>query len=434
MRILDSEEKDFCSFMKKFHHRGVQSFEQVEGPVRRILKEIRRRGDVALVSLTRRLDGWKATPRNLAISQREIQSALRSLSPMDRKTLIHAASRIERFHLLQKQDSWLFADDAGNLLGQIIRPLERVGIYVPGGKAAYPSSVLMNAIPAKVAGVSEIVMACPAPQGEIHPAVLAAASICGIKNIFRIGGAQAIGAMAYGTSLIPKVDKIVGPGNVYVAAAKRLVAGEVGIDSIAGPSEIVILSDGTGDPRFLAADLLAQAEHDQRAAAVLICTDREFGERVDQEIRTQLHLLPRKEIAKKSLMNFGAILVVRNMAEAVEIANGFAPEHLELAVSNPLKILKKIKNAGAVFLGHFSPEAIGDYVAGPNHVLPTGGAARFSSPLGVYDFLKRSSMICLSPKGFQNLSRPGMRLAEMEGLQAHRASIAIRTAISFGSP
>jgi histidinol dehydrogenase len=301
--------------------------------------------------------------------------------------------------------------------------MERAGIYVPGGKAAYPSSVLMNAIPAKVAGVSEIIMACPAPKGHLNPAILVAAEIAGVDAIYKIGGAQAIAAMAFGTKIVPRVDKIVGPGNIYVAAAKRLVFGEVAIDSIAGPSEILILSDGSGDPSFLAADLLSQAEHDEQAAAVLLCVSQSFAREVLREISKQLLVLPRQEIAEHSLKNFGAILIVKNLSEAAEISNRLAPEHLELAVADPFRLLGKIKNAGAIFLGHSSPEPIGDYVAGPNHVLPTGGTARFSSPLGVYDFFKRSSLICISPEGLKKLSPPAMRLARMENLEGHRQSI-----------
>jgi histidinol dehydrogenase len=345
------------------------------------------------------------------------------LSQEERKALKFTAERIERFHSLQQQKSWSFAEEDGTILGQIVRPMERVGIYVPGGKAAYPSSVLMNAIPARIAGVPEIIMACPAPRGYLNPVILAAAHIARVNAIFKVGGAQAIAAMAFGTKLIPKVDKIIGPGNIYVAAAKRMVFGETSIDSIAGPSEILIISDGSGDPSFLAADLISQAEHDEQAAAVLLCTSKGFAEMVRRAISEQVATLPRRQIAEQSLKGFGAILIVKNLSEAARISNDLAPEHLELAVADPFRLLGKIQNAGAIFLGHMSPEAIGDYVAGPNHVLPTGGAARFSSPLGVYDFLKRSSLICLSPDGLKRLSRPGMRLAEMENLEGHRRAV-----------
>lgn len=423
MRILVSGKKDFSAFLQRLGRRGEVGFERVEGPVRDILRQVRERGDQALFELTRRYDGWSASPKTLRVSFREVQAALKTLSQGKLRALKFAAGRIEKFHRLQHQSSWSFAEEDGTILGQIIRPIERVGIYVPGGKAAYPSTVLMNALPAKVAGVSEIIMACPAPRGYLNPAVLAAAHIARVDAVYKIGGAQAIAAMAYGTKIIPKVDKIVGPGNIYVAAAKRLAFGEVSIDSIAGPSEILIISDGSGDPSFLAADLISQAEHDEQASAILLCTSRSFAEEVQREVSKQLAELPRQEIAGQSLRDFGAILIVKNLAEAVKISNDLAPEHLELAVADPLSLLKKVENAGAIFLGLLSPEAIGDYAAGPNHVLPTGGAARFSSPLGVYDFLKRSSLICLSPDGLKKLSQPAMRLAQMENLEGHRRSI-----------
>jgi histidinol dehydrogenase len=356
------------------------------------------------------------------------------LNREERKALDFTAARIERFHALQRQKSWSFAEEDGTFLGLIVRPIDRVGIYVPGGKAAYPSSVLMNAIPARVAGVQEIIMACPAPHGYLNPAVLAAAYIAGVDAIFKIGGAQAIAAMAFGTETIPKVDKIVGPGNIYVAAAKRMVFGEVSIDSIAGPSEVLIISDGSGDPSFLAADLISQAEHDERAPAVLLCISKEFAGEVLEELSRQLAILPRRGIAQRSLKDFGAILVVKTLAEATRVSNELAPEHLELAVADPLHLLEKIENAGAIFLGHISPEAIGDYAAGPNHVLPTGGAARFSSPLGVYDFLKRSSLICLSPDGLKKLSRPALRLAQMEDFEGHRRAIEKRQGGGISRP
>ncbi len=427
MKILYSRQKEFIKFIKDFRRRGSAEFETVEPSVRKILNRVKKRGDEALISLTQRFDSWKATAQSLSVSGREIQAALRTIHPKDRKTLSLAARRIERFHRLQRQKSWIFAEEDGNLLGQVLQPMDRVGIYVPGGKAAYPSSVLMNALPAKVAGVPDIIMTCPAPEGKINPAVLAAAHLCGVKKIFKVGGAQAIGAMAWGTPTIPKVDKIVGPGNIYVAAAKRLVFGEVAIDSIAGPSEIVIIADGSGEPAWVAADLISQAEHDEKASAVLLCWDPKFGQAVQREVLTQLASLPRRTIAEQSLRKYSAICVVRNWKEAIEMANQFSPEHLELAVNRPFRIVKRIKNAGAIFLGHFSPEAIGDYVAGPNHVLPTGGAARFSSPLGVYDFIRRSSLICLSPHGLKNLSPWAKRFAQMEELEGHRLSIARRT-------
>jgi histidinol dehydrogenase len=426
MKILVSGERGFTQFLKKLSRRGEAELAKVEMRVRDIVAQVKKQGDQALLRLTRIYDGWKAAPETLRVSRGEFQAALKALSREEKRVLEFAAVRIERFHSLQDRRSWSFAEEDGTVLGQIVRPVETVGIYVPGGKAAYPSSVLMNAIPAKVAGVSNIIMASPTPQGHINPAVLVAAQIAGVDAVFKIGGAQAIGAMAFGTKIIPKVDKIVGPGNIYVAAAKRLVFGEVAIDSIAGPSEIMIIADGSGDPSFLAADLISQAEHDEQASAVLLCLSRRFAEKVQQEIIRQISVLPRRKIAAPALKNFGAILIVKSLAEAVKIANDLAPEHLELAVADPFGLLSKIENAGAIFLGHISPEAIGDYVAGPNHVLPTGGTARFSSPLGVYDFLKRSSLICLSPEGLKNLADPGMQLARMENLEGHLRSIAVR--------
>jgi histidinol dehydrogenase len=426
MRVLISGEIGFAKFLKKLSHRGEAELAKVEVQVRDILEQVKKQGDQALLRLTRIYDGWKASSKTLRVSRGEIQAALKALSREEKKVLEFAAARIERFHSLQDRRSWSFAEEDGTILGQIVRPVETVGIYVPGGKAAYPSSVLMNAIPAKVAGVSSIIMASPTPQGHINPAVLVAAQIAGVDAVFKIGGAQAIGAMAFGTKSIPKVDKIVGPGNIYVAAAKRLVFGEVAIDAIAGPSEILIIADGSGDPSFLAADLISQAEHDEQASAVLLCLSRSFAEKVQKEVIQQISVLPRRKIAEPSLRNWGAILIVKNLSGAVKIANDLAPEHLELAVADPFGLLPKIENAGAIFLGHISPEAIGDYVAGPNHVLPTGGTARFSSPLGVYDFLKRSSLICLSPDGLKTLADPGMHLARMENLEGHLRSIAVR--------
>jgi histidinol dehydrogenase len=423
MRLLVSGKKDFSEFLNSLARRGESGFAKKEGTVRRILGAVKKDGDAALFRLTREFDGWRPSSRSIRVSPGEIRKAVKLLKEEERDTLEFAAERIEKFHLLQVQKSWSFADEDGTILGQIVHPLERVGIYVPGGKAAYPSSVLMNAIPARVAGVREIIMACPAPKGYLDPVVLAAAHIAGVDAIFKVGGAQAIGAMAYGTQTIPKVDKIVGPGNIYVATAKRMVFGEVAIDSIAGPSEILIISDGSGEPSYIAADLISQAEHDEQAAAVLLCTSKRFAEEVRSEVGKQLDLLPRKTIAGRSLKDFGAFLIVKSLPEAARIANELAPEHLELAVKDPWNLLPKIENAGAIFLGHISPEPIGDYVAGPNHVLPTGGTARFSSPLGVYDFLKRSSLICLSPDGLKKLSSPAMYLARMEKMEGHRRAI-----------
>ncbi|MBM4330368.1 MAG: histidinol dehydrogenase [Deltaproteobacteria bacterium] len=426
MRVLISGQRGFSQFLKRFSRRGETEYAKVEMQVRNIVEQVKKQGDPALIGLTQKYDGWNVSPKTLRVSRVEFRAALKILTREEKKTLEFAAARIERFHALQDRRSWSFAEEDGTVLGQIVQPVDRVGIYVPGGKAAYPSSVLMNAIPARVAGVPYILMASPAPKGYVNPAVLVASQIAGVNAVFKVGGAQAIAAMAFGTKTIPRVDKIVGPGNIYVASAKRMVFGDVSIDSIAGPSEILIIGDQSADPAFLAADLISQAEHDEQAAAALICFSKSLGGKVQKEISRQLAPLPRRDIAERSLKDYGAILIVKNLSEAVKIVNALAPEHLELAVADPFRLLKKIENAGAIFLGHISPEAIGDYVAGPNHVLPTGGTARFSSPLGVYDFLKRSSLICLSPEGFKKLADPGMQLARMENLEAHLRAIAVR--------
>ena len=313
------------------------------------------------------------------------------------------------------------------MVGQKVTPLERVGIYVPGGKASYPSSVIMNAVPARVAGVREIIMVCPAPDGELNPAVLVAAELAGVDRVFRIGGAQAVAALAYGTDTIPRVDKITGPGNIYVATAKQLVFGQVGIDMIAGPSEILIINDGSGNPEAIAADLLSQAEHDQLASSVLITTAESFAEQVIAAVERQLALLPRQAIAAASWNEYGAVILVDDLAQAASFSNRLAPEHLELAVNDPFALLPLIINAGAIFMGHYTPEAVGDYLAGPNHTLPTGGTARFFSPLSVDDFVKKSSLIYLSPEGLQRLGSDVITLAELEGLDAHARSVSVRT-------
>ena len=337
-----------------------------------------------------------------------------------------AKERIEKFHRQELTQSWKITGSGGEVLGQKVIPLEKVGIYVPGGKAAYPSSVLMNAIPAQVAGVSEIIMVTPPSPKGINPFTLAAARICGVKKIFKIGGAHAIAALAYGTETIPQVDKIVGPGNIFVALAKKLVSGEVGIDMIAGPSEILIIADGSARPEFIAADLLSQAEHDEEAQVILMTPSQALAARVQEEIRLLMEKLPRKEILRKALKNYGLIIITKNISQAVALANTVAPEHLLLAVKDPYRLLEKVKNAGSVFLGHFSPVAAGDYLAGPNHVLPTSGTARFSSPLGVYDFVKFFSFTHFNQAQLKKLGNDIMRLARLEGLEAHARSVELR--------
>jgi histidinol dehydrogenase len=399
----------------------------VEQVVLDIIAAVRQRGDEAVLEYTKRFDRLEAaTVADLQVTDSEIESAFDKVSAEEVVSLKLAVERVARFHEKQKQQTWLSTEEEDILLGQKVTPLARVGIYVPGGKASYPSSVIMNAVPAKVAGVGEIVMVAPTPGGEINPHVLVAARLSGVDRIFRLGGAQAVAALAYGTATVPKVDKITGPGNIFVATAKKLVFGQVGIDMIAGPSEILVINDGTGTPAHIAADLLSQAEHDELASSILITTDRSFGERVAAEVERQLAELKRESIARKSWETYGAVIVAGSLDEAIAFSNRIAPEHLELAVADPFAILPKIINAGAIFLGHFTPEAAGDYLAGPNHTLPTGGTARFFSPLSVDDFVKKSSIVWFSEQGLNRLGRDIVRIAELEGLEAHGRSVSVR--------
>jgi histidinol dehydrogenase len=394
--------------------------------VREIVENVATGGDGALFGYTEKFDGILLDPQTVKVTEDDVEEAFRSIDNADLEILKLAAQRIEAFHKKQRIDSWIDSDEEGTALGQLIRPLNRVGIYAPGGRASYPSTVLMAAIPAGVAGVGETILVTPSEKGILNPLVLAAARLAGIGTIFKVGGAQAVAALAYGTESIPRVDKIVGPGNVYVATAKKMVYGQVGIDMIAGPSEIVVISDGTVSPAIVAADLLSQAEHDEMACALLLTPERSFAESVVSEVLSQIPALERKSIASRAIMKYGAAIVTRNMEEAIDIANRFAPEHLELMVEKPRELLDHIKNAGAVFLGYNSPEAVGDYMAGPNHILPTGGTARFSSPLGVYDFMKRTSVISFSEKSLMRYGHKVARFAELEGLDAHRKSITVR--------
>ncbi|MCD6429774.1 MAG: histidinol dehydrogenase [Deltaproteobacteria bacterium] len=393
--------------------------------VAEILERVRKEGDTALFDYTKRFDGLDLAAVGIEVRTAEIDSAFNSLSAAQLKDIELAIERITVYHQRQLQQSWFDDHEPGVLLGQKITPLSRVGIYVPGGKASYPSSVLMNAIPARVAGVEEIVMASPAAQGY-NPAVLASARLCGVDRIFRIGGAQAVAALAYGTSSVAAVDKIVGPGNIYVALAKRRVFGRVGIDMVAGPSEIMVVADESANPVYVAADLLSQAEHDELAVVVLLTPSQKLRDAVEAELEKQLPSLSRREIAQRSLQDQGALITTASLDEALELANRFAVEHLELAVADPLLALSSIRNAGAVFLGHSTPEALGDYLAGPNHVLPTAGTARFSSPLGVDDFLKKSSVLFFSSAALKRYGRPLTALAEMEGLEAHGRAVSLR--------
>lgn len=392
-----------------------------------ILADIRKRGDEALLEYTLRFDHLDAkSAADLELSGKRWQQALQNLPTAQRNALEQAAQRVRAYHEKQLTQSWSYVEPDGTLLGQKITPLDRVGLYVPGGKASYPSSVVMNAIPAKVAGVSELVMVTPTPNGETNDLVLAAAAICEVDRVFTIGGAQAVGALAYGTQTVPQVDKIVGPGNAYVATAKRHVFGMVGIDMLAGPSEILVICDGKTNPDWIAMDLFSQAEHDELAQAILLSPDSHFIEAVAASIARQLEAMPRKEIIRTSLENRGALIQVRDLEEACAIANRIAPEHLELSVEQPEKWVEKIRHAGAIFLGRYTSEALGDYCAGPNHVLPTSGTARFSSPLGVYDFQKRSSIIQVSEQGSAKLGAIASTLAHGEGLQAHAMSAEYR--------
>jgi histidinol dehydrogenase len=427
MLFLDICDNDFSEKFGAILSRGEETGREVEQAVLAIIADVRLRGDEAVLELTRRFDHLDAASvAELEVTPAEIEAAFSKVDEADLEALILAADRVTAFHEKQKQQTWISTEEPDIMLGQKVTPLARVGIYVPGGKASYPSSVIMNAVPAKVAGVGEIVMVVPAPGGQINPHVLVAARLAGVDRIFRIGGAQAVAALAYGTETIPKVDKITGPGNIYVATAKKLVFGQVGIDMIAGPSEILVISDGSGNPGHVASDLLSQAEHDELASSILITTDRAFGEQVAAEVERQLSQLSRETIARASWDKYGAIIVAADLDEVIEFSNRIAPEHLELAVRDPFDILSRITNAGAIFMGHWTPEAAGDYLAGPNHTLPTGGTARFFSPLSVDDFVKKSSIVYFSEAGLKRLGSDIVRIAGLEGLEAHAKSVSKR--------
>ena len=401
--------------------------ESVERAVAAILTDVKARGDAAVLDYTNRFDRLNAASiGELELSREALQQALAGLPTEQRAALEAAAARVRSYHEKQPLQSWQYEDEQGSLLGQKVTPLDRVGLYVPGGKASYPSSVLMNAIPAKVAGVGELVMVVPTPGGERNPLVLAAAALAGVDRVFCVGGAQAVGALAYGTQTIPKVDKIVGPGNAYVAAAKRRVFGVVGIDMVAGPSEILVICDGRTDPDWVAMDLFSQAEHDELAQSILLCPDAAYIDRVVASIDKLLPTMPRQAVIRASLENRGALIAVRDLDEACAIANRIAPEHLELSIADAEAWVAKIRHAGAIFIGPYASESLGDYCAGPNHVLPTSGSARFSSPLGVYDFQKRSSLIRVSKAASQTLGKIASTLAHGEGLPAHAQSAEFR--------
>ena len=427
LKRLASSAPDFAARLA-----ALLSFESAQDPavdaaVAAILDDVKQRGDAALLEYTKRFDRVAVAAANqLEIPRDELQRALNGLPATQRAALETAAARVRGYHERQLAQSWSYTDEDGTRLGQQVTPLARVGIYVPGGKASYPSSVLMNALPAKVAGVDEIIMVVPTPGGERNALVLAAAALAGVDRVFTVGGAQAVAALAYGTATIPAVDKIVGPGNAYVAAAKRRVFGMVGIDMVAGPSEILIIADGETDPDWIAMDLFSQAEHDELAQAILLAPDAAYLDRVAASIERQLADMPRQAVIRASLENRGAMILVRDLDEACAIANRIAPEHLELSVADAEAWLPKIRNAGAIFLGSYTSEALGDYCAGPNHVLPTSRTARFSSPLGVYDFQKRSSVIGVSATGAKRLGAVASELAHGEGLTAHARSAEYR--------
>lgn len=424
---LDASSLDFRTRLTELLAFNDATDSAVHQAVSEILAGVRSRGDEAVLEFTRRFDRLDvADMGGLELSTSDLQAALGKLPLRLEQALRQAAERVRVYHEKQRQESWTYTEPDGTVLGQQVTALDRVGLYVPGGKAAYPSSVLMNAIPAKVAGVKELIMVVPTPGGEHNQLVLAAACLAGVDRVFTIGGAQGVGALAYGTHTVPQVDKIVGPGNAYVATAKRRVFGIVGIDMVAGPSEILVVSDGSGNPDWVAMDLFSQAEHDELAQSILICTDAAFIEQVQASIEKLLPTMPRREVIETSLTNRGAFILVRDLEEAVAIANRVAPEHLELSLADPDPWVSKIHHAGAIFIGHYTSESLGDYCAGPNHVLPTSGSARFSSPLGVYDFQKRTSLIKVSKAGAQTLGRIARTLAEGEGLPAHAQSAAYR--------
>lgn len=426
IRILKFSDPGFGESFRKIEQRAEEIPAGIEQTVKEIIADVRQRGDAALFELTAKFDRLQLDAQKIEVTEDEVDAALTEVKAEDLQALQLAAERIADYHAKQKQETWLSTDEADVLVGQMVRPLDRVGIYVPGGKATYPSSVLMNAVPAKVAGVEEVIMVVPMPEGVVNPHVLAAARIAGVDRIFKLGGAQAVAALAYGTESVPRVDKITGPGNIFVATAKQLVFGQVDIDMIAGPSEILVINDGSGNAEHIAADLLSQAEHDELASAVLVTSCDEMAAKVQAEVEKQLGELSREAIARKSIDDYGAIIVAESLDEAIAFSNRIAPEHLELAVDDPFAILPQIRHSGAIFMGHHTPEAAGDYLAGPNHTLPTGGTARFFSPLSLDDFVKKSSIVSFSKAGIQRLGSEIVRIAELEGLEAHAKSVSMR--------
>lgn len=425
MEIIEINGVNYKGKVDELLSRGENDFSKIDKIVYEILDNVKRNGDKALFEYTSKFDN--VILKELRVSENEIDEAVQIVGEKFIDILKEARENIESYHKKQLQDSWITNDKDGIILGQLIRPLDRVGIYAPGGKAAYPSTVLMNGIPAKVAGVNSIAMVTPPDKnGKINPYILAAAKVAGIDEIYKIGGAQSIAALAYGTKAVKPVDKIVGPGNIYVARAKRAVFGLVDIDMIAGPSEICIIADENKNPKFIAADLLSQSEHDEMASSILITTSKNLALEVEKEVKRQAMESERKEIIEKSLEDYGYIFVVRNIEEAIKISNEIAPEHLEIMIDNPFEMLSKIKNAGAIFLGEYTPEPVGDYFAGPNHTLPTSGTAKFSSPLGTYDFIKKSSLLYYSKEALENIKDKVISFSQAEGLFAHGNSIKVR--------
>jgi histidinol dehydrogenase len=427
MKIIKADAAEFKDFFRELRQRGGAHSPKILSDVTEIVNDVTARGDEALFQYTAKFDGHQLTAATVEVTAREKKEALARVTPEDLEVIKLSVRRIEDYHRHQIAQGYMVNQESGIKLGQIVLPLSRVGIYAPGGKASYPSTLLMASIPARIAGVEEIIVASPSKDGQVNPLIAAAAQISGVHRIFKVGGAQAIAALAYGTKTIPQVDKIVGPGNAYVAAAKKLVFGQVDIDMIAGPSEVVIIADKTANASFVAADMLAQAEHDEMAAAVLLTPLMGLAQEVSKEIDRQLKILSRKKIMEGSLDKYGAIIITAGIAQAMELANLFAPEHLELMVENPEEILKHVRNAGSVFLGSYTPEALGDYIAGTNHILPTQGTSRFSSPLGVYDFYKRMSVLSFSQEALKKLSGQTAHFAQMEGLDAHANSVLIRS-------
>lgn len=427
MRIVKLTRETEKNILENMLKRSPSQYGEYESRVQAILERVKEEGDAAVFDYTRQFDGAQIGPENVRVTRQEMEEAYRQVDPKLLQVMKKALVNIRNYHALQKQNSWFESTEKGTMLGQKLTPLKTVGVYVPGGKAVYPSSVLMNIVPAKVAGVERIIMCTPCnAQGKVNPIVLAAAMEAGADEVYKVGGAQAIGAMAYGTDSIPKVDKIVGPGNIYVALAKKAVYGHVSIDSVAGPSEILVLADETANPRYVAADLLSQAEHDELASAILITTSDELARQVSDQVEAFVQVLERRDIIRKSLDQFGYILVADTMEEAIETANQIASEHLEIVTRNPFEVMTKIRNAGAIFIGEYSCEPLGDYFAGPNHILPTNGTAKFFSPLSVDDFMKKSSIVYYSREALSEIQKDIRQFAESEQLTAHANSIAVR--------